>query len=256
MAETDDREDHTEQPTARRLEQAAEKGDIPRSMELSTWFVLGAGTLALMIAGGSSAQTLALSLRGMLGNAHAIPADGASLMRLGQSAVLTTLGALAVPLLLLFFAGILGNLIQNPPRITTEQIGFKLQRISPIAASSASSARKPSSSSSRGSPSWASSAPRSSWRCGRSASGSNRSSCSTCGAAALHPGRGDEAPRHGARDLRLRGRGRRALPAHDLVQASDDDPARAEGRVQGDRGQSRGEGEACASCAPRPRAGA
>jgi flagellar biosynthetic protein FlhB len=95
MAETDDQDDKTEDPTGRRLEQAAEKGDIPRSMEISTWFVLAGGTLALMIAGGSSSQTLALAMRGMLGNAHTIPTDGAGLMTFGSAAILTTLGAIA-----------------------------------------------------------------------------------------------------------------------------------------------------------------
>jgi len=133
MADTDEQDDKTEDPTGRRLEQAAEKGDIPRSMEVSTWFVLGGGTLALMISGGPTAETLALAMRGMLGNAHAIPTDGAALMNFGRSAILTVLAALAVPMILLMIAGITGNVLQNPPRITTEQIGFKLERISPIA---------------------------------------------------------------------------------------------------------------------------
>ncbi|MHB2168801.1 flagellar biosynthesis protein FlhB [Alsobacter sp. R-9] len=132
MAEDTDREDHTEQPTGRRLEQAAERGDVPRSLEISTWFVLGGGTLALMFAGGSSAQMLTTSLRGMLGNAHMIPTDGPGLARFGENAILAALGAIAVPMLILMAAGILGNILQNPPRITTEQIGFKLARISPI----------------------------------------------------------------------------------------------------------------------------
>ncbi len=133
MAETDDQDDKTEDPTGRRIEQAAEKGDVPRSMEISTWFVLGGGTLALMISGGTSSETLALAMRGMIGNAHMIPADGAGLTTFARSAILTTLGAIAVPMILLMIAGILGNILQNPPRITTEQIGFKLERISPIA---------------------------------------------------------------------------------------------------------------------------
>ena len=133
MADTDEQDDKTEDPTGRRLEQAAEKGDIPRSMEVSTWFVLGGGTLALMISGGPSAETLALAMRGMLGNAHAIPTDGGALMSFGRSAILTVLAALAVPMILLMLSGILGNVLQNPPRLTTEQIGFKLERISPIA---------------------------------------------------------------------------------------------------------------------------
>ena len=46
MAEDDDQEDRTEDPTQRRLEQAIERGDVARSMEVNTWFVLAGGTLA------------------------------------------------------------------------------------------------------------------------------------------------------------------------------------------------------------------
>ncbi len=40
MSEEADNEDRTEEPTQRKLDQAAEKGDIPRSQEIGTFFVL------------------------------------------------------------------------------------------------------------------------------------------------------------------------------------------------------------------------
>ena len=44
----EDQEDRTEDPTQRKLEQAIERGDIAKSQEINTWFVLAGGTLALM----------------------------------------------------------------------------------------------------------------------------------------------------------------------------------------------------------------
>lgn len=51
MAEDSDKEDRTESPSARKLEQAREDGNVPRSRELNTFAVTMAG-LALLIATG------------------------------------------------------------------------------------------------------------------------------------------------------------------------------------------------------------
>jgi flagellar biosynthetic protein FlhB len=58
MSESD-REDRTEQPTAKRLQQARDRGDVPRSRELANVAVLGCASLALLATGprvGSAAQ--------------------------------------------------------------------------------------------------------------------------------------------------------------------------------------------------------
>ncbi|WP_028917058.1 flagellar biosynthesis protein FlhB [Pseudoxanthomonas sp. J35] len=51
MAENEDGQERTEQPTEKRLREARERGDIPRSRELATAAVFGAGVLALVAAG-------------------------------------------------------------------------------------------------------------------------------------------------------------------------------------------------------------
>lgn len=58
MSESD-REDRTEQPTAKRLQQARDRGDVPRSRELANVAVLGCASLALLATGphvGTAAQ--------------------------------------------------------------------------------------------------------------------------------------------------------------------------------------------------------
>ena len=50
MAEESDLE-KTEQPSARRLEQAREEGQVPHSRELGTFLVLFAGVMTLLLAG-------------------------------------------------------------------------------------------------------------------------------------------------------------------------------------------------------------
>lgn len=56
MSEEADNEDRTEDPTQRKLEQAIEKGDVARSNEIGTFFVLCGFTLALLVAAGWSAR--------------------------------------------------------------------------------------------------------------------------------------------------------------------------------------------------------
>lgn len=51
MAENEDGQEKTEQPTAKRLNKAREDGNIARSRELATASVFGAGVLALMTLG-------------------------------------------------------------------------------------------------------------------------------------------------------------------------------------------------------------
>ena len=52
MSEAADREDRTEAPSPKRLREARERGDVPRSRELANVAVLGCASLALLATGG------------------------------------------------------------------------------------------------------------------------------------------------------------------------------------------------------------
>jgi len=56
MSENESAGEKTEQPTEKRLREAREQGNIPRSRELGTVAVFGAGVLAVMAMGGSLAR--------------------------------------------------------------------------------------------------------------------------------------------------------------------------------------------------------
>ena len=60
----------TEQATPRKLEEALKKGQIARSAEVQTLFVLGGGLLALTFAGSEIWRQLALAVSGTLGHLH------------------------------------------------------------------------------------------------------------------------------------------------------------------------------------------
>jgi flagellar biosynthetic protein FlhB len=133
MAEEADKEDRTEEPTQRKLDDAAEKGDVPRSQEIGTFFVLCGFTLALLVAAGWSAREAMLSLRAFLMNAHQVPSDSAAFMQVTQRGVLTGFMALGLPFAFILCAALVGALIQHKPLWTVDPLMPKFNRISPMA---------------------------------------------------------------------------------------------------------------------------
>ena len=75
--------DRTEDPTQKRLDEALERGDVVKSQEVSTWFVIGGGALMLAAFSGSMSGGLTTTLRGLIANSHQIPADGRGLIAFG-----------------------------------------------------------------------------------------------------------------------------------------------------------------------------
>ena len=60
--------ERTEDPTQKRLDEALERGDVVKSQEVTTWFVIAGGTLMLMAFSGSMSGGLTTTFRGLLAN--------------------------------------------------------------------------------------------------------------------------------------------------------------------------------------------
>jgi flagellar biosynthesis protein FlhB len=133
MAESEDKDQRTELPTQRKLDKALEQGDVAKSQEVVSFFVLGAGAVAAMIAAGPAARDLAGRLRGVLGNLHQVPMDRGGLMSLAWFSVAAVLTALALPFLFGIAAAVAGNMIQHRPVWSTQGLAPKLSRLSPMA---------------------------------------------------------------------------------------------------------------------------
>ena len=133
MADEQNQNEKTEDPTQRRLDEALERGDVAKSQEVNTWFIIAAGTLVLTSFSGSIASGLITMFRGLLANAHSIRTDGQALVRLSEKIGIETMAAVAIPLLLLVLAAIAGNLVQHRLVWTYETITPKLSKISPLA---------------------------------------------------------------------------------------------------------------------------
>ena len=66
MAENEDGQEKSEQPSAKKLQDAKKKGEVPRSRELNTTVVLMAGAIGLLMMGGNIGNGLADILRSAL----------------------------------------------------------------------------------------------------------------------------------------------------------------------------------------------
>lgn len=133
MSEQADQEDKTEEPTQRKLEEAIKKGDVAKSQEINTFFVLGGFTLCLLILGGQGTQGLMLDLRSYLMNAHQVPADLGGIASAGRHALVTIMFSLLIPMSLIGIAGLLGGAMQHRFLWTFEPLTPKFNRISPMA---------------------------------------------------------------------------------------------------------------------------
>jgi flagellar biosynthetic protein FlhB len=133
MAEEQDEAEKTEDPTQKRLDDAIKRGDVVKSQEVSTWFVIAGATLVLVSFSGGAGHSVSVTLRGLIANSFALRTDGPALLALFEKIGLELLAALAVPFLLLMLAAIAGNVIQHRLVWSFETMKPKLSKISPAA---------------------------------------------------------------------------------------------------------------------------
>src|SRR6202011_3747516 len=104
MADDNDTSDKTEDPTQKRLDDAHDRGDVAKSQEINTWFVIAGATLWQSTFSQSIGGGIMMPLRNLIANSWMIHADGAALMALAHSLEYALIAALGVPLLMLALA--------------------------------------------------------------------------------------------------------------------------------------------------------
>ena len=127
----DDSDDKTEDPTQKRLDDAHARGDVAKSQEVNTWFVIAGATLVLSTFSGSMGGSILMPLRNLIANAGMLRTDGAALLQLGNTLGIAVLAAVGVPLLMLMLAAIAGNMIQHRLVWSAESLTPKFSKVSP-----------------------------------------------------------------------------------------------------------------------------
>jgi flagellar biosynthetic protein FlhB len=127
----DSENEKTEDPTQKRLDDAHAKGDVAKSQEVNTWFVIAGATLVLSTFSGSMGGGILMPLRNLVANSWMIRTDGPSLLALAQSLEYALIAAIGVPLLMLMLAAIAGNMIQHRLVWSVESLKPKFSKVSP-----------------------------------------------------------------------------------------------------------------------------
>jgi flagellar biosynthesis protein FlhB len=133
MADERDDTERSEDPTQKRLDEALERGDVAKSQEVNTWFVIAAASLMLMAFSAPMGQGITTTLRGLIANSYAIRVDGRGFLHQVSKLGIEVIGAVAIPLLVLALAAIVGNLVQHRLVWSAEALKPKLSKISPAA---------------------------------------------------------------------------------------------------------------------------
>jgi flagellar biosynthetic protein FlhB len=131
MSDDSDASDKTEDPTQKRLDDAHDRGDVAKSQEINTWFIIAGATLVLSSFSGSIGSGLLMPMRNLIANSWMVHADGPGLLQLAQSLEYVLIAALGVPLLMLALAAIAGNMIQHRLVWSGESLKPKFSKISP-----------------------------------------------------------------------------------------------------------------------------
>lgn len=131
MSESDDDDSQkTEAPTPRRLEEARKRGQVVYSREVTTWVMLLAATLLVLMSGPGIMSDLKDLLQAFLSQAHTYPTDPVGLHTLAKDLFLRVAGDMAVPMLGLMFAGAASCLLQTGPLFSAEPIKPDIGKLS------------------------------------------------------------------------------------------------------------------------------
>ena len=134
MASDDtDESSKTEDPSAKRLEDARKRGDVSKSPEVVTWLMLGgtAGVLALMAPWTSA--NLMQQLRIVMANADTYDVGGGAFGSFVTALAISIVGVAIVPMVVLTGIAVAANLIQHRPLFSFTPIAPKFSKISPLA---------------------------------------------------------------------------------------------------------------------------
>ena len=129
----DDRDDSqkTEDPTQKRLQDAREKGEFPRSQDVVTFATLSAATFAIVVWGGEAGQIFIERFGGFLSHPEDFDASAGGILGLAWAVAAALAAILAVPFVAMLVGAIGGNLVQSPLVLSGEKLKMDLSKLSP-----------------------------------------------------------------------------------------------------------------------------
>ncbi|WP_300298758.1 flagellar biosynthesis protein FlhB [Ferrovibrio sp.] len=133
MAEDADPDSKTEDPSGKRLADAAKQGNIARSQEIGHWFIFLAATIALWVMGDMLSRRVIGATLFFFEQPHRIPIDPSHLTQLAVNMAMDV-GLVMAPVLGLFVVfSLAASIMQNKPQVTFEKLKPDISKLSPMA---------------------------------------------------------------------------------------------------------------------------
>ena len=133
MSEDADKTSKTEEPTAKKLLDARERGSVAVSREINTWMLLMAGFLVLVMFSGQIAIELKVMMMRFVEAPHTISFDVNNIYAVLSKILIDFLRILMIPFFLFVAVSIAAGIMQNGINISFKAIEPKLNKFSPIA---------------------------------------------------------------------------------------------------------------------------
>ncbi|ACM18880.1 flagellar biogenesis protein FlhB [Geotalea daltonii FRC-32] len=128
----EDKHSKTEQPTNKKVSEAKEKGNIPRSRDLTSTLSLTSGIIALYVTGGFMASKLKSSSAEIFASLSTKEFTEAGIYMLMLKLFLTMTLVLAPFLLIVIVASLAAEVSQGGISTSFEKIGFDLDKLNPV----------------------------------------------------------------------------------------------------------------------------
>ncbi|HID44547.1 MAG TPA: flagellar type III secretion system protein FlhB [Chromatiaceae bacterium] len=125
-------EERTEKPTPKRLREAKEKGQVPRSRELNGTIVLVVSAIALMLMGSMLVEGLAAIMQAAFSIERGRIMDPATLVQQFGSVIGGAFWLLTPLMALLVVAAMVGPVSMGGFSFSTKAIAFKAEKLNPI----------------------------------------------------------------------------------------------------------------------------
>nr|MBF0221630.1 flagellar biosynthesis protein FlhB [Desulfobulbaceae bacterium] len=132
MAEESSGQEKTEEPTSRRLQEARNKGDVAKSMEIPSATVLLAGLMTLYMLSGYFLNTLSAVTAFYLDNAHSINITPGNIPGIAKECMLNMSYLVGPVMIAVFIAALISNYAQIGFIFTGEKMKPDLKKIDPI----------------------------------------------------------------------------------------------------------------------------
>jgi len=133
MADEPDKSEKTEDPSEKKLEDAHKRGDVAKSQELTTWFMMVGTAFVFALMAPITASSLMGQLKMIMLNADQIEVSGAGFAAFWRDLSGTVLVVAVVPLLILALFALAANLVQHRPVWSIDPIKPKFSKVSPLA---------------------------------------------------------------------------------------------------------------------------